>query len=121
MSKNTKSAQVKEVVYSGLLNYWNGRTYPDGATRQWSGVGFGEDTLEATQTRLDYYLQYYSDLGYEIKEYKITAECKNCQGTGEISTGKRFGHRKPCPVCKGKPEIEVITEWAHWRVLRGSQ
>jgi O-succinylbenzoate synthase len=105
--------------FGGWLNYWNNSCYEGTTIRQTSGVGFGRDTLQDTQKELDFYLDYYANqLSYEIQDFKIAQYCSNCNASGQVKAGKRYGQYKPCPACKGKPELEVIVEWKHWREIR---
>jgi len=108
---------TKNVYYSGQLNYWN-PLKPGTEVRTTSGVGWGNDSLEAVYKDLYYYLKYYDDLGYEIKEYKISKYCKDCNGSGIVFYGKRVRRHKDCPSCKGKPELEIIEQWSNWKNLK---
>lgn len=102
---------MNQHYYGGWIDYWNDN-------KSISGVGWGSDTLEKCYEQLDGYLGYYSDLGYEIKEYSITQNCLVCNNSGLVKTGKRVKRMKPCPHCKGKPELKIIETWRHWRCLR---
>lgn len=108
---------IKDIFYGGEVNYWNNETYSNG-DRKVSGVGFSADNLEEINKRLDYYLDYYSNIGYEIRDFAIAKHCKNCNNSGIVYYGKRIRRSKPCPCCKGKPELEVILHWEHWKVIR---
>ncbi len=105
--------------YGGWVDYWNNSTYPGTEIRRSSGVGFSSDNLEEINKQLDYYLDYYANqLGYEIQDFSIVKNCAYCHSFGIVYYGKRIRRGKVCPFCKGKPGLEVIVSWKHWKEIR---